>query len=277
MTDLASRTPSEIDTELDKVEFETAKAYGVLQGLYASIEREQRIMRDYAMYPSYVEQGEKAIAKYEARIPAAQAAVEAAKLVEAPFHAEFKARGGWTRAYLVITNGQGHVHRSTSCSTCYATTQFVRVSTLSGMDEQAIVDAAGERACTVCYASAPVELRLDRKTTIFSEDEKRRQAEREERAAKRAAADAAKIIVINYKEFGRTFDKEFKTVRAVTNQIASDLQTLTWYGVTNFQEELHNIGQMRLALEAKGVEFDYDKALANARKKTVRQGGVAKY
>lgn len=94
----------------------------------------------------------------------------------------------WTRAFLV-TNSNGHVHSSMACHTCRPTTWFNWLPEYSGASEEQIVSDAGERACTVCYPSAPVNV-LSRPTKIFSEDEKRIAREREERAAAKAAREA---------------------------------------------------------------------------------------
>src|SRR5699024_12010413 len=67
----------------------------------------------------------------------------------------FRLRGGWNRAFLVA-GANGHVHSSTSCSTCHPTTQYAWMTDYSGADEDTIVADAGYRACTVCYPSAPV-------------------------------------------------------------------------------------------------------------------------
>ena len=93
---------------------------------------------------------------------------------------------GWTRAFVVP---EGHVHSSMNCSTCYPTTVFGWVTELSDHTEAEIIEAAGSRACTVCYPSAPVDAPAGR---IFHETEIAAQAAREERAAKKAAADAKK-------------------------------------------------------------------------------------
>lgn len=95
----------------------------------------------------------------------------------------------WTRAFIV---SGGHVHSSMSCSSCYPTTQFSWLPELSGHDEGEIVELGGERACTICYASAPVET-LSRPTQLFTRDEKAAQVEREVRAAAKAAK-TAKIV-----------------------------------------------------------------------------------
>jgi hypothetical protein len=144
----------------------------------------------------------------------------------------------------------------------------VWLTDLSDHDEQEIVDLAGERACTVCYASAPVALRLDRPTQLFSEDEKAAQKAREERAAKRQAAADASV-----RDADNPTKVLFKTVRGATNDIASNIFNLCWYGeghpsAPQWKSEIETV---RKALAAKGVEYDYDKALAAARKKTVAE------
>lgn len=167
---------------------------------------------------------------------------------------------GWSRAYLV-TNTGGHVHRSMSCSTCYATTDYFWVTALSGLTDDEVVDEARERACTVCYPDAPVE-KLAQATRVFSDDERDAQARAAERDAKRQAAAAATVL----DERGRVM---FKTVRGATNAIADRLGSLCWYGETHpsADEWKRDVETIRAALARKGVEFDYDAALARARKK----------
>lgn len=72
-----------------------------------------------------------------------------------PYEAEYSRRP-WTRFFLVQNNG-GHIHSSMACSTCYATTQFGWLPTLSGQTEPEAVAAHGAILCTVCYPSAPTE------------------------------------------------------------------------------------------------------------------------
>lgn len=102
---------------------------------------------------------------------------------------EWSARGGWTRAWLVTG---GHAHRSTSCSSCYPTTQYSLVTSLSGKSENEIVDAAANRACTVCYPSAPVAAR-NRQSVLLTPEERTQHEQREAAATRRqtAAATAA--------------------------------------------------------------------------------------
>jgi len=97
----------------------------------------------------------------------------------------------WNRAFLVP---QGHVHSSMDCSTCNrqgSDTEFTWLPQYSGAEETQIVDDAGERACTVCYPSAPVDV-LQRPTRIYSDDERQQLQAAEERRNQREAARTAR-------------------------------------------------------------------------------------
>lgn len=208
MTSLADQSPAEIDSQLAEI----------LKARYAAEDRQARVLstlhslvgdrkvyswargqRQGAWQLSTAEVINKA---YEARYTDSRIGREVtffeetvAKLVglgqEAqPLNAEFDRRGGWTRAYLV-DNDNGHVHRSMSCSSCYVTTRFHWVVDLSGHDEAEIVSAAGERACTVCYPSAPVSV-LASTSRIEGPNQRSAREEREARQVAKAARDAAK-------------------------------------------------------------------------------------
>lgn len=115
---------------------------------------------------------------------------------------------GWERYYLVVSS-DGHVHSSTRCSSCNYRTAFAWLTEYSGMSADDLVKLAGERACTVCFADAPVStdqsmLAVD----VKSREEK--EAAAAERDAKRAKAAAATVTV------GR---KVFKTVRGAENEV----------------------------------------------------------
>ena len=193
----------------------------------------------------------------------------------AELNAEFTRRGGWARAYLVVNNGTGHVHSSTRCSTTYTTTRFAWMVDYADHSETDIIDAAGERACTICYPNAPVGVKG---TRMFTTDEITAQKNREERAAKRAAADAAKITVTWTSESnGRVGEREFKTLRGLTNELASILSSLVWYGESHPYASTWtaNLAAGREIAEARG--WDYDKALTAQRKKATREGGEPKF
>ena len=96
--------------------------------------------------------------------------------------------GRWSRTFVVPG---GHVHSSMNCHTCFPTTSFHWYVEFSGADEAEIVENAGDRACTVCYPTAPV----DSPTTMYTPDEKQATVDAEARAQakiERAAAKKAK-------------------------------------------------------------------------------------
>lgn len=163
-------TPIEIDTELAELH----GRYTVAMTRFIQSRESARKYKD----DRYTEQA----AKYRA---------EADALLDemSPLNAEYVRRGRWTRAFVVA---DGHVHSSMECSTCnngIYPTEFGWVTEFSGQSEAEVVEAAGSRACTVCYLTAPVDAPAGR---IFHATEIAAQAAREERAAKKAAADAKK-------------------------------------------------------------------------------------
>jgi hypothetical protein len=180
---LATATPAEIDTRLVELE----RAFASLLIKRDALER----MRE---------------SRYATETSRAEAQVEIDALTEKmrtvdeeldEIAAEFNRRGGWSRVWLVPG---GHAHRSKGCHSLYAETELVlcprdiRKRDLSGATEKEIVEAAGDRACTHCYPSAPVE---PRPSTIIldSEDEKAKaRAEREVKRQEAAAKKAAKAI-----------------------------------------------------------------------------------
>lgn len=166
-------TPVEIDTRLAE-----------LHGQYVAHRSEAARLRSHAAQtiewsPNNTDLAEKLLDKADAA--EAQAAQVAAEM--APLEAQYT---GWTRAFVVP---EGHVHSSMRCSTCRPTTEFGWVTELSGATEAEIIEAAGSRACTVCYPNAPVDAPAGR---IFHATEQAAEQARQERAAKKAAADAKK-------------------------------------------------------------------------------------
>ncbi|KQO98148.1 hypothetical protein [Leifsonia sp. Leaf264] len=172
-----------------------------------------------------------------------------------PLDDEFDARGGWTRAFRVL-NGNGHVHRSRSCSTCYPTTRFGWLPSVSGMDEDEIVDLAADMACTRCYPSAPViDLSNPRECKLEPDEmrieRERKEAERAERDRKKAEKEAkakAKAIVTAtgepiYDDWNRPFNNE------VTAQSAaiSAVESLVYFGFG--ENPQYEAGKVRLVTE----------------------------
>lgn len=143
---------------------------------------------------------------------------------------EFQRRGGWTRAFSVAA---GHIHSSRSCHTCFATTSFYWLPDASGMAEVDIVELAGERACTVCYPSAPVQPRPCR---IWSREEVQLRLIKSGQDAAKAAKAAEKAARVITNPDGTPL----RGVRghgilasdvAARNAILQAMGDLLWYGM----------------------------------------------
>lgn len=89
----------------------------------------------------------------------------------------------WSRFFLV-SNSNGHIHSSMSCGTCFPTTRYRWVTSLSGQTEAEAVEELGEILCSICYPSAPV--------AWTDGESKAVKVARAEREAKKAAAAAKK-------------------------------------------------------------------------------------
>jgi hypothetical protein len=144
-----------------------------------------------------------------ARLTEALAIRDAISAEIRPLTAEFERRGGWTRAFLVLASN-GHVHRDRACSTCFPSTSYGWLPQVSGFNEDEIVAAAGEGACTVCYPSAPVDV-LKRTRTLLHSSEVEAQAARDERAAAKLERDAK------------------KAAKAISNPDGTPLQVFTYH------------------------------------------------
>ena len=219
--DLTTATPAQIDAELVVIAHRIANLNG-------KIDRQDSIIEMFDKTPSrsaYEEGRRDAAIASKARF---EAAVAAEKAQAAPLHAEFTRRGGWTRFFLV-TNTGGHVHRTTSCSTCYATTQFAWLPEQSGMTEAEVVALAGEAACTVCFPDAPVA-GLARPSRIETPEVKAKRIAAEQARAEREAAAKAKALTMP--DGSPVMDSDgqpFKTERAATNARTAAIKNLAWY------------------------------------------------
>jgi hypothetical protein len=174
---------------------------------------------------------------------------------------EWVRRGRWTRAFLV-GNTNGHVHSSMHCSTCYDTTEFIWLTEYSDHAEDEIVSDAGERACTVCYPTAPVDV-LSRATKIFSPTEKAAQQAREERAAAKAERLAAMITLevwdnVYFRHGKQLLRREvtWKTLRALQNDTGSLVRELNGAHamINGFDLDIHVYGVYGSPGETRGGE-----------------------
>jgi hypothetical protein len=140
--DLTAMTAAEIDAAWEPLmaEAQSQRAAATrLQATYNEAER-RGLEYTYASYPA-------AVAQARDRAERAEAAM-------GPFNAEWERRGGWERVFLV-QNHDGHYHRTTACTTCFATTTFAWVPALSDKSEDEVIATVGCMACTVCWPAAP--------------------------------------------------------------------------------------------------------------------------
>ncbi|MFD7161285.1 hypothetical protein ACFV9C_42335 [Kribbella sp. NPDC059898] len=195
--------------------------------------------------------------------------------------AEFTARGGWTRAYLAVTNGRGHIHSTKWCSTCnngQSLTAFYWFAELSGSNQAEIIRQAGSDACTVCYPDAPVE-DLRRPRSLFTPDEVQVQhdlaIQREQRAAKSAAAAAKAITNPDGTPLLDEDNRPIKTERGAEIAAVAALVDDEWYEFRHLQAEGWRayVGRAVAALAAKrGIdESEVRAALDDKAQKKLRR------
>lgn len=230
------------------------------------------------------------LAKYQAAI----AARDAIQAEMSTIGAEFTRRGGWTRGYLVT---DGHVHSSMNCPSCNkgeVATQFTWLVEFSGGTEAEVVAAAADRACTVCYPTAPVETAGP--SALMTPDERTRAEAREqaakakdERLAKRIekglTADGSEFVVSYPVETWEWIDgtrqttgtrerrEHFKTEQAATSWV---VQYSLW---SNPEEKAPAFAAIREAIAVKHgwtMEQVNDHLAAKMVAKVKRDEGVSK-
>lgn len=225
LSGLAAQSPVDIDTVLAELHYEVFKAMAHKDSAEQEAGRYQARLDRLTDFERglYAKQYQSRIDRALERAEEAQRAIDDARERTQPYEAEFRARGGWTRAFLV---SGGHVHRSMSCSTCFPTTQYAWMTDYSGKSEDEIVEAAGERACTVCYPSAPVDT-LRRPSKMLTPDEvaaaeakKQRESARE---AKRAEQEAKAITSPDGSELRDGINMPVRTVVAAERALVESL------------------------------------------------------
>jgi hypothetical protein len=190
--DLTTATPVEIDTAL-------ATAYGKTADLNSRAHRAHQLAKMLeetlpGTEETYVpERSKKRHVELFAEVRTLRGKVSNIYAEEInPREAEWERRGRWTRYYLV-DNTNGHVHKDMHCGTCFPTTRYAWLVEQSGMSAEDLVELAGEKACTVCFPWAPVDV-LKQKTRLEAPERKAARLEREAKKAAAAAKKAAKAI-----------------------------------------------------------------------------------
>ena len=125
----------------------------------------------------------------------------------------------WSRFYLVVGTGQGHIHENQSCHSCYDSTQYAWLTELSGESEAEAVQAEGEILCTFCYPSAPVAWceGVGRRTQEAKDAATALKAERlAVKASKSLSLDGQPVSIRCDRETKHmhSWHREFKTYRA---------------------------------------------------------------
>lgn len=267
LKNLKKQTPKEIDEQLiqflrDKGKFEykidsytaivhsmakdkLSKVDGILKYSLTDEEAYERAKKEQPYSKAAVDD-------YENQIKENNAQLSFVEWKISEVNKEFDRRGGWTRAFIV-TNGNGHIHSSMSCQTCNKMgkrTSFQLVSQVSGEKEEYIVDLAGERACTVCYPTAPLNKPVN--PILMSDDERRKVQEAEERKLKKLEKEKEKV----YDAKGKLISN---TIRGARTKISQELSDIYWYGNTHptFKEWESNVNSWMKAVSDKtGESFD---------------------
>jgi len=124
---------------------------------------------------------------------------------------------GWSRFFLV-TNTNGHIHKTMQCHTCFEDTNFKWLPRLSGLTESDAVQQEGEILCTVCFPTAPVN---------WTQGVARRDLEaRAARAAAKAEREAKKLAKALLPD-GRVFVfgyARLATLHAAKIELAAELE-----------------------------------------------------
>jgi hypothetical protein len=199
MTDLTQQTPCEIDTKLAELHEKLGKAEHYLASDLKTVERMQARFDKTGFAPQ--------LKDFQATVEKLEIEIAELQNEMFPYNAEFTRRGGWSRFFLV-TNGNGHIHTSMYCDTCFPTTQFAWLPQYSGMTQEEIVERETYRCCTVCLPLAPAEQQAARERHTREQREAKaaeRQAKKDEKlrkSAERAVKFMAKVEKQVTKSFG---------------------------------------------------------------------------
>lgn len=146
---------------------------------------------------------------------------------------------------------------------------------LSACDEQEMVAAWGEKACTVCFPDAPTFKGFNDGTSTYARRTATEQAERDaEKAAKQAAKDAKSITAPNGSPL-RVDGWIIKTKVAARNALSTAVQSYGWYGPEHPSDFVAQITVLIEALEA--VEIETQPVIDRAAKKVLGGGGKFDY
>jgi hypothetical protein len=202
--DLTTATPVQIDTTLADLYYAEGdlqkRVDSALKGIRQALGQKATRRRGVDEWPTsaedaiaeirakgdaYLARGQYAnevVAKYDAAV----ARLEANRAEQAPLHAEFSRRGGWTRFFAV---SDGHIHRDQNCSTLHRGKERTPLSwmlDMSGTNENDAIRELAEQAhvlCSVCIPNAPVVKPADPPRRLTAEEQRARKADLDRRKA----------------------------------------------------------------------------------------------
>lgn len=209
-----------------------------LADLWSRINRERDLkrMREKDLYHARRNVGrygitETTIAQREAAIAESEARLDALTDEAAPYESEYARRGGWSRYFRVITSGEGHVHASMACHSCYPTTIYNWLPTLSGKGEDEAVDEYGSEMCSHCFPGVTSHPRYQSRGRLAEEAAAARAIERAEReaikAAKAIASPDGTPLRIGGGRFPETIRTEVTAQRTLIDRIVTLRSELT--------------------------------------------------
>lgn len=228
-------TPREIDTKLSEI-------YAPLSEATAAIENANQRMK-----LAYIKRNPKRRTELEQTITAAQTAIAALDKKAEPLEAIYRANP-WTRFFLVPG---GHLHSSRRCGSLRWNTALYWLPEYSGKSEADIVALAGEKACTICYPSAPVD--RPSQLPVHVAERKAAAAEAAAKAETRKSAASAAITV------GKT---TYKTQRAAENEISRHVDTMISRRYQDAADAEHRTHLDNLAAEDEAAAREITDALA---------------
>lgn len=167
MTSSTFTTPVEIDTEMARRDAIYAKAAADFTRIHDARMGDDSYLRHRYSNQDY----------YAAEVAVEQAGRELREIQDL--------YTGWPR-YFHVTNGNGHIHTSMSCTSCFPTTTYVWRTDLSGLSPKEVVDREAYNACSVCMPIAPAEQRAAR-VYYNREQREKKQAEKDAKKAEKHA------------------------------------------------------------------------------------------
>lgn len=171
----------------------------------------------------------------------------------------------WSR-FILCLSSDGHIHNEIGCSTLRYDTPVEWHPELSGLTVDEAVAKLGPTLCSVCFPSAPVEMR-----------QKRSDVGREARAAERAARAEAKFAkTLRDTEIFRVDRERITTVAACKEVLRREVEFRDYYGRgehPNHAEYVLSAAEATRVLLARGVtQAEIDRIIASAIKRNRKDG-----